>query len=299
MYRLKNNSLLLLLACCLFTQNSCDEVGGGRSLLWEVRNGDNVSWLFGTIHIADPDFKGFSEVLGRAFAGSDLLYTEMVPSPENQVIIMKSMLLPEGEKLQDRIGASQYSRFCKVLVRHNLGVPGPSVNRFKVWAAALLISWPRSRSEVPMDMMIYEKAGVLGLERKGLETPEEQVAAFDSLSERDRLFLFNNALEEAEKDFPSLETVKKAYLEQDIEKLGIMTKLRMPEIPEKSRKHIMHTLLHERNDVFMKKLVPAFRKGGVFAAVGAGHLGGADGLLASLHEEGFELRPVEFGFKSK
>lgn len=49
-------------------------------------------------------------------------------------------------------------------------------------------------------------------------------------------------------------------------------------------------LLDDRNHAWMGRLCPALREGGLFIAVGAGHMPGEDGLLHLLQRVGFELQ---------
>ena len=59
------------------------------------------------------------------------------------------------------------------------------------------------------------------------------------------------------------------------------------------QQRLMARVLHARNQRMAERLLPQLPKGGVFVAVGALHLPGADGLLARLKAAGFSLRALD------
>jgi uncharacterized protein YbaP (TraB family) len=79
----------------------------------------------------------------------------------------------------------------------------------------------------------------------------------------------------------------KLYLEKDLEGMHFM----MDSYPEDLTGN-MDYMLKERNEAWIKVLPGLMKSGSQFIAVGAGHLLGADGLIALLRKEGYTVKPV-------
>lgn len=144
------------------------------------------------------------------------------------------------------------------------------------------------------DWVLTEKAQAAGINVRGLETPEDQINALFKIPEHVQwkalydglVFQDTTAGDSAKNDLAQL---IKAYKNQDLKKLNEF--IDDQEIP----KEIARELIIVRNYNMLagiEDILPDQES--VFFAVGAGHLGGKEGLIALLQERGYELKPVPF-----
>lgn len=79
-----------------------------------------------------------------------------------------------------------------------------------------------------------------------------------------------------------LDELVAGYRSGNLETIAGLTAMDNPEAQE--------LLLNRRNRTWTSRLRPGLAKGGIFAAVGVGHLSGPEGLLELLHTQGYTTR---------
>ena len=94
--------------------------------------------------------------------------------------------------------------------------------------------------------------------------------------------------------FPQMfEQLIEAYLQRDLQALAALSEQQSMSASDKAlQQRFMGTLVDERNQRMVTRLLPLLEEGGVFAAVGALHLPGNTGLLAQLRQHGLRVSPV-------
>ena len=111
------------------------------------------------------------------------------------------------------------------------------MNRFRPWAAALIFSLPVSELDrsaagiLPLDRALQEEADKRGIKVFGLETLEEQVAAFGDMPEPDQIASLRLTLDMNPKIDALFADMKQAYLAGDLDKLHAMTLLTLGNEP--------------------------------------------------------------------
>jgi hypothetical protein len=83
-----------------------------------------------------------------------------------------------------------------------------------------------------------------------------------------------------------------AYLERDLEALVEISEQEMASSDKALQERFMQALVEERNRRMAERLLPLLEKGGIFAAVGALHLAGEEGIIALLRKQGMGVTPV-------
>lgn len=287
----------ILIIMLSFFGLSCDEKKTGAradSVFWKIEYDGKTSWLFGTMHAPSPVFENMPEPVKTALAASEIFFSEIEPDGGNQREVMRKMLLPETETLQLKIGEQRFKRLKSLTDKF---IPPPSseqLNRYKVWAAALYIAWPRkSADSLPVDILLYEKAKAVGCRTAGIESPDEQTDLLDAFTEIEQMQLLEEALEEGESNYKLLNKLMDKYVAQDLSGMAdeffLKNSCYSPEFKEK----FINILLVRRNSLFLERLLPEIRKNNVFIAVGAGHLIGKEGLVSLLEREGCRVTPVK------
>ncbi len=286
-------ALCALLLCCGLA------MARGPLYLWELRDADGAlrAWLYGTIHVCDAAcFPLPAEVRG-ALEGADSLALELDPDdPELGPRLGEAAALPEGARLDALLPAALRPRLAAVAARS--GVPDAMLQRLQPWMANAVLSLRAAQIagfsvDQGVDLWLARAIRARGQAPWALERVERQVAAMQaggpaaqvaSLAETVALIESGGA----EAYFGAM---LEAWRHGDVARMDYLMR---EEIGSPEMAPLMAELLDRRNVEMADAIVARLEAGKrPFVAVGAGHFGGAGGLLELLAARGFRLRQVE------
>jgi uncharacterized protein YbaP (TraB family) len=127
-----------------------------------------------------------------------------------------------------------------------------------------------------------------------LEQVQEQIDAIALLPEKTQIALLIDAARRHDRLQAAIEPMTVAWLAGELAELSRINSGLMSEDPA-LREHarlFVQSLLDARNARFAERLLPEVQVGGVFAAFGASHLAGPDGVLARLAAAGCRIESV-------
>lgn len=280
------------------------KIENSESIFWKVEKaGQKPSWLFGTMHMADPEIATLKEPIKNAILASDALIIESVDALD-PVAAQKAMgklghltLLTEGtlrdlveDDLEDELETAVSAR----------GIPMLLANRMQPWLIATTISLPiceiqrKQAGDKVLDAELAEFAKTSGKAVKGLESIEEQLTALASLPQEYHVSALEETLASGDLAVDMIETLKQSYLNG---KMGVVFPL-MKEVMPKSGDgegalQLQEVLIDKRNILMANRAEPIFKEGSAFMAVGALHLPGETGLVKLLREKGYTVTAVQ------
>lgn len=262
-----------------------------NALLWRIEapNGA-VSHLFGTIHSEDPRVLSLPAPVTKVYDEAGTLVLEMDLGKEDGKAMGEAMLLPQGQNLLSLIGTQLYTQ--SVIALGERGYPEGVTNRLRPWAVAVTLSMPKPETGLFLDYVLYRGAKEQGKTVVGLETMAEQLAVFTGLSLADQVTMLRDTLKEYKELPQQFQTLIDAYLKRDLSKLQALSEQEMASSDKALQERFMSILVDKRNRRMVERLSPLLQKGGVFAAVGALHLPGDNGLVVLLRKQGFKVTPV-------
>jgi len=128
----------------------------------------------------------------------------------------------------------------------------------------------------------------------GLELPDEQVSALEGIPLDTQLALLRHAIEHQAVLEKEVEPTIQAWLARDLAALARISVDSVGGDPALERHQALLTrhIVDDRSVVMVHRLFLPLRAGGVFVAVGALHLHGANGMLAQLQRQGYKLHRV-------
>ncbi len=262
-----------------------------RGLLWQIEKpGSPASYLFGTMHIEDPEVVTLPAPVQQVFDRASGVTLEVVLDPQSLMSMVTAFMLMDGSTLESHIGSQLYQRSLKALSGH--GLPELAVARMKPWAVAVTLMTPPPQTGVVLDLMLYQQAMARSKPVTGLETPMEQMALFDSFSSQDQITLLEDTLEQMDKIPQMFADLKAAYLARDLVRLVEISNASMRNNDPQLVENFNRKLITERNHRMVKRMQPQLQKGQEFIAVGALHLPGEEGLLQLLSKQGYSVTPV-------
>ncbi len=265
-----------------------------KTFLWEVSDGDSKIYLLGSVHVANEEMYPLNEVIESSYQDSDALVLEVVVDKINPMQMMSRMMLQGGKTLKDEMDSVSYYEFKSVM--DSLQIPEMNYVMLKPWAATLIMMQTVMQKEgfqqdLGFDFYFLGKARTEEKEVFGLETLEQQLDAFEELSEFSSDF-FKYSLVEMENTKTMIDDMLKAWKEGDVDKIEqiINTSIGDTENFEK----INEIMLDKRNFLMIEKIEDYLKANKqYFVIVGAGHLVGENGLLQLLEKTGkYKLRQM-------
>ena len=285
-------SLALLLGNTLkaeVTAQFISESGYDKGILWKISSaGGKISYLFGTIHVEDPKVTRLNRKLVRAIQRSKTMSLELLPDPQLQQKAMLAMLYTDGRTLKGVIGPSLYKRSIEAMNKR--GMPEQMVSLMKPWAVSTMLSLPKQKTGEFLDKKLYKLARVRGLKTYALESFEEQMTVFNSLTKKEQINMLKHTLKELKNIPAQFEQLKKAWLNSDLALLESLS-LQQLDSPDTSTQ-FKENILDNRNLTMLERMRPRLEEGHAFIAVGALHLAGKKGLLNLLAKQGYTVKAV-------
>ena len=270
--------------------------------LWKVSNDEHEFYMFGTIHLPDPRVTSLPKEVNNALADASHFYAELDLSEENTMQIKQSMWLPEKKDLYDYLDDELEANISNYLQSVNNELNLEFFSKQKIWVLAITLTVLEQQlkfpGHAPLDKVLYQKALSLGLNSGGLETIEEQLSVFESMTTDQQLIFLKDTVDfmrlakANDQDF--VEHSINAYLAGDLNDLmdHLMSYMKNNEFYEQ----LLERLINQRNlkmSERMLSLVEQTPQEKYFFAIGAGHFWGEKGIHSILKQQGYNVDTVE------
>jgi uncharacterized protein YbaP (TraB family) len=289
-----------------------------KALLWQI-NGKKIkknSYLYGTIHMIEREDFFMPDYVKEAFSKSKKIIFEINPEEMNEGALigqmMRMMFMPEGTTLKDLLGEEDYTKVKQKLNENPMvSMLGEMVDRIKPIILSALLEQGDMGADgggsdplgggllgggMGEDITSYEGEFTIMAQEEdkpmgGLETVEFQMSMFDSIDLEDQAQMLVEALNSdgssAEDGADMLDQMVELYKDLDVHGLYMM-------IHEQSSGSMdfEEQFLTMRNKNWIPLMRDMMKEQPTFFAVGAGHLGGEEGVIALLRKEGYILTPI-------
>ena len=272
-----------------------------KALLWKISgNGlKKPSYLLGTIHLIPKDKFQFSDATYDALADSRRVTFEIDMKEMTNIAAQFSLLskafMSGGKTLKDLLTPEDYT-FVKQKL-DTKGMPSTMLERMKPMFLSMMFSSEEggedglnSGNMTSVEMEVYQIVRKRKLESAGLETVGYQMAIFDSIPYEAQAKMLVHSLrsdvasEKTEGGESELDRMLNLYRAQDI---NAMQSILSDEAF--GLKTYEDLLLKKRNYNWIPVMGRMMRDKPTLFAVGAGHLGGINGVVALLRKEGYRV----------
>lgn len=286
--------IFISLLCSLSFLSAMSQDTSNYELLWQIKhkNSEKVSYLFGTMHLKDVRVFNFSDAVLPAISNSESFAIEVHPDSS----ISKAM---QGRK--SRVVSNYTEKFSnseieklKERVSEKNGDSLANVDELSVDLLEQIMAPNYSKNtdrETFLDAYLYGVARFQDKEIHGLESAESQF----SLRQRDRTFEDET-------------TIARIIYEDDYAESQVDLREQLIALYETGNLARIHQLIDEwggideimvnRNKFMLSSMVKIMDEKTLFAAVGAAHLLGKDGLINLLRLNGYNVTPVTATFKN-
>jgi uncharacterized protein YbaP (TraB family) len=269
-------------------------VRAAHPALWVVHGRQGAIFLFGTIHALPPHFEWETATIRAAMAKSDKLVIEAVidQTKDAGALVSLGTATTPLPPLAERVPPHLRPALRAMIAKSNM--PMAALDKMKTWAGAMMLF-----GVTVANLGVASSAGVeeqlkaefteAGKPIEGLETMEQQLGFFDSLSEAKQREFLASVVDEKHDDAADFGRMLAAWARGD--ERGISASF---DKDMKTSDTLRKVLLSRRNahwaDILMARLkLP----GTQFVAVGAGHLTGTDSVRAMLAKHGYYAKRVE------
>lgn len=268
--------------------------GQEKSLLWKVQDpsGTQTAYIFGTIHMIPSDKFFYPKEFGDAFLQSHKLFTEIdlddLHNMGKLFGIMDDLFMENDVSIQDLLTAKEYQQLKTYF--DEMGMPLALFDRMKPLMLSALTGTDgnpfalKDGSFKSYEMELGELAKSQDKTMEGLESMEFQLSIFDSIPYPVQAKML---MESLQAPVEKMDALYQSYLDQDIEKM-----VQSAESEDPNLQPYLEMLIYKRNQNWVPTIEKEMQKGIGFFAVGAGHLGGARGLLQLLRNKGYRLTPM-------
>jgi len=280
-----------LLAAVLAVSAAFAAPAAGQGFIWRVERDGRVGWLVGSIHVLTPDYYPLPDSMERAFQRSVTLMEEIdmreMASPDVLALIQEHGLYAGAQTLETELSRDTYLAIAERIAK--AGLPVEAFQRMKPWLVGLTLLAAELKKggfdpAHGLDHHFYERAPGMGKRFRALETAAEQIGFLASLDAEMQESFLRESLEGAESELGQVTAIAEAWRAGDTAALERVSLATMKDSPR-----VYQTLIVDRNRKWLPKIEACLGEGHCFVVVGAGHLVGADGLLALLRARGYSV----------
>lgn len=263
-----------------------------NALLWKIE-GKKVkkdSYIFGTVHLIYKEKFYFPDQLTNLVKNSEQVVLEI--GNVDQMEVMKYLLLEKGT-IFDFFTPEQADSILMWATAKLDMEPEQfkmAFSKMKPFALVQIASQKEMISEIESyDLTIQAIANGQKIPVVGLETVAQQIALFDNMDSLQQREMVMDVVREEKTDTNSFDTLFDYYLKQNVDEMYQYIINEGGSMMESSEE-----LLDKRNHNWITQIEALIKKKKTFIAVGAGHLGGKEGVLRLLEKQGYTLTPVYF-----
>jgi len=292
-----------------------------KSLLWKIdgKKLKQPSYLFGTIHMIPKEDFFWPASTKETLDKCERLTLEIdMAGLENdmaaQMSMMMNIFMKDGVTLPSLISEEEYTMVTDHFSNGSLPLPQMMLDKIKPMFLSMMVSEDfdfmggnilgGGNDQIQGDstggsmdgMSSYELefmkiAKDKELQTAGLESVDYQMSVFDSIPYKSQAKMLVDAIV-AEKDTLNnienqMEEMIELYKNQDLKALQQLLQSESSGLEE-----FEDILLNQRNRNWIPIMKIQMAEMPTFFAVGAGHLGGDQGVLRLLREEGYKLTPL-------
>ncbi|MGC8750913.1 TraB/GumN family protein [Hydrotalea sp.] len=261
------------------------------SLLWRVSSNQikNNSYIFGTFHLLCPNQFQIPDTINSILQQVDTVYFEIKlndPSLFNNML--QQMTMQNHQSLQQFIPPPTYDSMNNIFFEKTK----MNLNFFQYYKPILVTSflYPSLMgcNPVSLETMLQNMAEKFKKPMAGLETADYQFKILDKIPYEQQAKMLQTTLLHFNQSQNELKKMVEMYKRMNIDSLQKSLK------SEDNLLQYENDLVIQRNKNWLQILINRMKNTACFVAVGAGHLGGTEGLINLLRKAGYTVTPISF-----
>jgi len=267
-----------------------------KSLLWEIsgKNITQASYLFGTIHIIDADRYFLPKGTLEAIDNTDIMVFEIdlaeMEDMDQIMGLLMGAMMEDNITIKDLVSAEDYELISSHF--NEMGLPFMMLERIKPMFLSMMggdmdMEGLQSGEMTSYELKFGEIAKSKGMETAGLETMEFQMSLFDSIPYTDQAAMLVETIKTGGGESDLMEKMMATYTTQDVDALAEFITSESGDVSG-----FEDNLINKRNHAWIPQIKKLSGDRPAFYAVGAGHLGGKEGVIRLLRQEGYTVKAI-------
>jgi len=213
------------------------------------------------------------------------IYTESSIGQQDITYLQPFTLLDDDCDIYDYVSPSRWDKMRSTFVKYcNIDIDKMKMFRPLFILAAIQSALVDGGGQTPLDHMIWQYAEEHDKSTYGIESPQEQVAIMLQMDLNQQYLNLIRISKTITKTRSYINKLLKVYEAQDIHRLYKMSK--------DSLGMDRNLLINQRNDIMADRILDYHNYEPSFFSFGAGHLGGGNGVLRKLKQQGAYLTPL-------
>jgi uncharacterized protein len=288
-------------------ENAAAAVPFHEGNFWTATRAGQIITLAGTYHLEDPRHAASMAALAPSIRSARTVLVEAGPEDEAalkdflardpSVMILTDTTLPEVMKPAD------WDRLSEALSRR--GIPPFLAAKFQPWYISMMLAIPACSMPIGsgdgLDGMVIKAARDHGITIRALEPFDTVLRIFDKLTRDEQIAMIHSALALEYRAADYTVTLADSYFEGQSRLMWELMRAETLALPGYTPQMVAdeyaameEAMMISRNRAWIAVLEDAAAKGPAFAAFGALHLPGTEGVAALLQARGWTLTPLRF-----
>lgn len=271
---------------------------------WRATRGDQTITIVGTYHLDDPRHDATMTAVRPIIETATTVLVEAGPDEKAalQAYLTRNpgaMMIMSGPTLPEQLPEADWQTLAAAMRAR--GIPPFMAAKFQPWYVAAVLGIPpcamtTAATGKGLDGLVIDEATKAGVPIAALEPYDTIFGIFGSLSNADQLSMIKSTLQMESFSTDFSVTLADTYFSQDTRLIWEFMRQQTLAVPgftpaqvEGEFARTEEALMSKRNRNWVPVIEAAAAEGPVFAAFGALHLSGKDGVLALLERAGFSL----------
>ncbi len=263
-----------------------------KSCVWKVTSADgHVLYLGGSVHALRPTDYPLPAEYNRAFDASSRVVFEQDPKTGAAAFrqLVKAGQYPKGDSLKKHVDPRTYEYLRRFFAL--MKIPETTFSSMRPWLLDILLSAPPAEYyDLGVENFLVKRAQSNSKPMSGLESPSEHNQPFTGLTDRESeallLILFINAARVNPEGNGN--SMVDAWRKGNVDFLAQTVRDEFRDFPSMAER-----IIGQRNRNWIPKIESYIRSNQTyFVVVGAGHMGGSNGVLALLRARGLKVEQL-------
>jgi uncharacterized protein YbaP (TraB family) len=274
---------------------------------WTATRAGQTITLAGTYHLDDPRHAANIAALSPSIDAATTVLVEAGPEEEAALKALlardPSLMILTDTSLAEALGPTDWALLSEALGRR--GIPAFFAAKFRPWYVSMMLALPACNLPLDkgegLDALVIARATAQGIPVKALEPFDTALRIFDQLSFQDQLSMIRSALGVEALAADYMTTLADSYFDGQSRLMWEFMRAETASLPGYTPEQVAReyaameeAMINARNRGWIDVLEQAAQDGPVFAAFGALHLPGPEGVPALLQARGWTLTPLSF-----
>jgi uncharacterized protein len=285
-------------------QARADAAPYAQGNFWRATRGDAEVTIIGTYHLGDVRHAATMAVIGPRVAAAETLLVEAGPEEEAALMARMTndpsgMLITTGPSLMEQLPADDWARLTKAMADRQ--IPAFMAAKFQPWYISILLAVPPCAMAAlvekdGLDHKVMAAAEAAGVPIRALEPYDTVLRLFGGMSAQMQIEMVQTSLVMEAQAADSSVTLADAYFAENSRVMWELMQDQALGLPGYTPERVAaefglmeELLMNARNRAWIPVIEAAAAEGPVFAAFGALHLSGEEGVLNLLEKQGWTL----------